>query len=208
MNRYVFVFPGIGYNEDRPLLYYSRKIAEKHGYHYIRLPQYDPVFKDIRSDLEIRRMMISSESENLENAIRILDLRPDDELLIISKSIGAAIASSYLKKCPHKFKAIYFTPIPEMFEDILPSSGIVFHGTNDPWADNELIEKGCRDNSLPLYITEGANHSLETGNIDNDLCELHQVMAICERHIKNDSASFGSTTRNNQTGFHMIRPIC
>lgn len=188
MNKHVFVFPGIGYNEDKPLLYYSRKLAEKYGYHYIRLIQYDPVFEDIKNDLEARRRMISNELQNLENAVRILGFQPDDELLIISKSIGAAIASRYLKKCPYKFKVIYFTPIPEMFDNVLPSSGIVFHGTNDPWADNELIEKGCRDNDLPLYITEGANHSLETGNIDNDLRELHKVMAICEKHIKNDSS--------------------
>ena len=32
MSRLAVIFPGIGYTADKPLLYYSRRIASKHGF--------------------------------------------------------------------------------------------------------------------------------------------------------------------------------
>ena len=36
---------------------------------------------------------------------------------------------------------------------------------------------------IPLYETEGANHSLETGDIDRDLREIRKVMEIVREFV-------------------------
>ena len=37
---------------------------------------------------------------------------------------------------------------------------------------------------LPLYLTEKANHSLETGDLDSDLEELQKIMRIVKKYTK------------------------
>ena len=48
MSKLAVFFPGIGYNVDRPLMYYSRKIASKLGYE-IRLLPYGGFPEDAKS---------------------------------------------------------------------------------------------------------------------------------------------------------------
>ena len=55
-------------------------------------------------------------------------------------------------------------------------TGIAFHGTADPWADTEMITNGCRKIGIPLYLTENANHSMETGDTLHDIFILHDIM--------------------------------
>ena len=38
MKKAAVLFPGIGYHTDKPLLYYSKKIAAEHGYEIIEVP--------------------------------------------------------------------------------------------------------------------------------------------------------------------------
>lgn len=35
MRKICVIFPGIGYSKEKPLLYYSKKIANEHGYEVI-----------------------------------------------------------------------------------------------------------------------------------------------------------------------------
>ena len=61
--------------------------------------------------------------------------------------------------------------------------GIVFHGTGDPWARTSRVEQLCREKKLPLYLTEGANHSMETGDVLKDLETMKQIMEQCEAYL-------------------------
>jgi hypothetical protein len=63
---------------------------------------------------------------------------------------------------------------------------IVFHGTADPWADTGVIRENCKKAGLPLYETEGANHSLETGKVDQDIKEMRKVMKIVREYAQSD----------------------
>ena len=68
---------------------------------------------------------------------------------------------------------------------------IAFHGTGDPWAETEVIKMACAERDIPLYITENANHSLETGHLETDLRILSETMekaAVCleTRNVKNE----------------------
>ena len=68
-----------------------------------------------------------------------------------------------------------YTPIEQALPYLDPT-GIAFHGTADPWADTEMITNGCQSIGIPLYLTEGANHSMETGDALQDIFILHDIM--------------------------------
>ena len=103
-------------------------------------------------------------------------LRTDyDRIFFFSKSIGTAIAARYAVLHGLHPGQVYFTPIEAALPDLDPA-GIAFHGTADPWADTELITNGCRKIGIPLYLTENANHSMETGDTLHDIFILHDIM--------------------------------
>lgn len=62
--------------------------------------------------------------------------------------------------------------------------GIVFHGTGDDWAKTEVIKEECEKRGLPLYLTENANHSMETGDVLRDIEILRKIMQSTEEYIK------------------------
>ena len=107
----------------------------------------------------------------------------DSDCLFISKSIGTAISAAYQGRHGISSKNIYFTPVEESFQFFAPNSGIVFHGTADPWARTPVVKNGCEKLQLPLYLTENANHSLETGNVTLDINELGRIMEICDKEL-------------------------
>ena len=38
MKKIAVIFPGVGYHADKPLLYYSKKIASQNGYEIVEVP--------------------------------------------------------------------------------------------------------------------------------------------------------------------------
>ena len=53
---------------------------------------------------------------------------------------------------------------------------IAFHGTADPWADTARIVRLCEQARIPLFLTPNASHSLETGDVQQDIRILGTVM--------------------------------
>lgn len=70
-------------------------------------------------------------------------------------------------------------------------SGIVFHGTRDPWVETRIVTGQCEALRLPLYITENANHSMETGDALADLKNLYGIMEICRKYLEGLSPFIG-----------------
>lgn len=70
-------------------------------------------------------------------------------------------------------------------------SGIVFHGTRDPWVETKVVTGQCETLRLPLYITENANHSMETGDALADLKNLYGIMEICRKYLEGLSPFIG-----------------
>ena len=108
----------------------------------------------------------------------------ENEILVISKSIGTAVAAAFQQKRGFVGKNIYFTPVKQSFLFMQPRSGIVFHGTADPWAETQDIREGCEKLELPLYITEGTNHSMETGDCLKDLQIMREIMEHCNEYLR------------------------
>lgn len=161
-------FPGIGYHCDKPLLYYSEKLAKQYQYETIRIA-YEGLSKDLDEAFE-------GALSQTEVRLSEIDWKQYEDVLFVSKSIGTAVACAYAKIHAVTCRNIYYTPLEKTFA-FAPQPGIVFHGTGDPWAETEMIRKKCRESGLPLFIVEESNHSLEIpGDTRRNLEILAEVM--------------------------------
>lgn len=146
------LFPGIGYHCDKPLLYYSGKLAAQYQYEVIKVP-YTNLSRSIPE-------AFADACSQTENYLKNINWSQYEDILFISKSIGTAVAAAYAQKHDIRCRNIYYTPLAQTF-DFAPQFGLVFHGTRDSWAETAVIEKKCQEHRLPLSIIENVNHSLE-----------------------------------------------
>lgn len=175
------VFPGIGYHVDKPLLYYSKKIAQGRGYQVVNVP-YGGFPANVKGSHEKMEACFVSALAQTEELLESMDFAQYEEVLFLSKSIGTAIACAYGQHHGLRTRNVYFTPVAETFQ-VQEQPGIVFHGTGDSWADTAVIKAECERRGLPLYLVPNADHSLETGDVLNDLSILRLVMETVERYI-------------------------
>ena len=177
------IFPGIGYTADKPLLYYTTRLAKKHGYQ-IQTVSYGTLPENIRGDSAKMKQAFELASEQTEQLLHGIDWSSYGSILFISKSIGTAISSAYAFRHNLKAKSILFTPLAETFSFPLQGS-IAFHGTADPWAETDSVQALAAQKEVPLFLTKNANHSLETSDVQTDLSILKTTMDRVERFIIN-----------------------
>ncbi|HBB60936.1 MAG TPA: alpha/beta hydrolase [Lachnospiraceae bacterium] len=174
-SKLMIFFPGIGYTNDRPLLYYTGKMAASEFGFTLKKVSYRGLPDKVKGDpvkmKEAFQAALRSAEDDLE-----LDFSAYSEIVMVSKSIGTAAAGAYAKKHDLCCRNIYYTPLEETFSWIRPESGIAFHGTADPWAGDEAVIRGCEKLRIPLTVIENANHSLETGDVRKDIFNLGQMM--------------------------------
>lgn len=176
------IFPGIGYHVDKPLLYYSRKLALQYGYQVINVP-YGNFPADVKGSEEKMREAFQSALSQTEEILKDVSFENYEEIIFISKSVGTAVASAYGQRHQLHTRNLYYTPVEASFR-WMEEPGIVFHGTRDSWADTERIQEESERRGFPLYLTEGANHSLETGDTGRDLENLIGIMKRAEEYLK------------------------
>ena len=152
------LFPGIGYHCDKPLLYYAKKLAAKYSY-TVREISYGCLPKNVKGNpakmAECYRLGLARAEEQLAD----VDWDDCNDVLLIGKSIGTAIAAAFAWKHIPQARSIWYTPLAETFP-LIHGEGIVFHGTRDPWAETAAVLQGCKGKGIPCYLTEDANHSL------------------------------------------------
>ncbi|MCC6094662.1 MAG: alpha/beta hydrolase [Eubacterium sp.] len=171
------VFPGIGYHCDKPLLYYSSKMAKSLDYKICKVPFHDlSGKKDLIGNPKRMREVFEKARAQAEEMLSDIRWKQVEDILFLSKSVGTAVAASYAADHDLQVRHIYYTPVEETFRFMQEGSGIVFHGTADPWVETRIVQNGCREKMVPLYITEQANHSLETGVVLADLKNLQRIM--------------------------------
>ena len=91
-------FPGIGYHCDKPLLYYSRKLAQECGYEETIALSYTYDGGNIRGNEEKMQQAFESLYEQAEKSLSAVDFDKYDEILFVAKSVGTIIASAYAEK--------------------------------------------------------------------------------------------------------------
>ena len=178
-------FPGIGYRFNKPLLYYSKKLAKECGYDtFLEVDYQIKKTTNIRGNAEKMREAFDEACESAEKFLAPIPWPEYDEIVFISKSIGTAKSSAYAFRHNLKVKRILFTPLAETFSFPLQGS-IAFHGTADPWAETDSVQALAAQKEVPLFLTKNANHSLETGDVQTDLSILKTTMDRVERFIIN-----------------------
>lgn len=174
-------FQGAGYHCDKPLLYYSKKIAKNKDYEIIEA-DYDfrEFVKNIKEDAEATQKALEFGLERVTEQLKDVDFSTYDRVVFIGKSIGTAIAAKYNAENEIGAEQIVFTPIEATFSYLSPCDGFVFHGTADPLCDTDMCVQLCEQMSLTYAVIPDANHSLETGDVSIDLTNMKRIMSIVE----------------------------
>ena len=85
--RLAVLFPGIGYHCDKPLLYYSARLAKAAGYEVLPVP-YAGFPGQVRGDAEKLRACLDLAQTQAEAMLATVDWAACGDLLFIGKSIG------------------------------------------------------------------------------------------------------------------------
>ena len=179
MKKLAVIFPGIGYHCDKPLLYYSKKIAAECGYEIIEV-NYTGFPGKVKGDKAKMRESFEMALSQAEDILADVDFDGSD-LLFIAKSVGTVVSGAYAKRHALKPRFILYTPVEATFEYTYEDA-IAFNGTHDPWTDTQAIRRLCDKQNIPVYITSFANHSLE---IEDSEVPIKSGESIGERNIKN-----------------------
>ena len=105
MSRLAVIFPGIGYTADKPLLHYSRRIADRAGYE-IKVIPYGGFPKKVKGDPEKMRRCFELALEQSEKLLAGIDLDSYSDILFIGKSVGTVAAAHIAAHSTHHSEAI------------------------------------------------------------------------------------------------------
>lgn len=185
-NKLAIFFPGIGYHCDKPLLYYSRKLADEAGYKSILTLDYSLVGSNItgniRGDREKMQQAFSYLYGQAAKQLSSVNWSDYNEILFVSKSIGTVIASAYAQNEHISCHQILYTPLYETYL-FSPQNAIAFLGTSDPWSNIEKVTDISREQKIPLFLYPDANHSLETKDTLRNIKTLQDVMEKAKRFL-------------------------
>ena len=201
MRKVAVIFPGIGYHADKPLLYYSCKLADKYGYELVKVkyPELKVNLKDAKA-AQLKEFFNEC-FKTTQDALKIMKLTENDDVLFISKSIGTSVAAGFAVSLGFSVRHVFFTPLARTFSFIKPEcDAIAFNGTNDSWADWKHIRELCSKINIPLTTVRGGNHSLETGRAVDDIANLHHIMKEVETFISGKNLSIYTIPVRNQDG--------
>ena len=174
MRKIACLFPGIGYTCDKPLLYYSWKLLNGLGWEIVPV-SYTGFPSGVKGNQEKMQQVAHMALEQAEEILQEIDWHKYSDILIVGKSIGTVVGAAYARRHRLPCRQIMFTPVEAAF-GFIGRQAIAFHGTADPWADTKTIRDNCHRLGIPLYETEGANHSLETGDVDADIKIIRKTM--------------------------------
>lgn len=174
-------FPGIGYTNDKPLLYYARKIARSHEYEEICIEYHDLPGK-VQGDKERMMQAVSIAYKQACERLASVDFSAYDEILMVGKSIGTVLVTRYCYEHNVKARMILYTPVEATFDVEIPDA-IAFIGSQDPWSDFLEVQKLAITRGVNLTMYPYCNHSLECGNAHKDILTLNEVMYLTEDFI-------------------------
>ena len=186
MKRLAVFFPGIGYTVDKPLMYYSRRIAAGLGYE-IKLLPYGGFPKKIIGSRERMEASYQIALRQTGEMLSDVDFSAYEELLFVGKSIGT-IAAAQTASDPavkERTRLVFYTPLEETF-GFDCGDAIVFTGSADPWVGQKesRIPALSGKKGYPCFLIPEANHSLESGDVQQDLKNLQKIMEETERFIR------------------------
>lgn len=173
------LFPGMGYHCDKPLLYYSSKLAQSKGYEVVTL-NFSGFPDNAKNDEELLRKSADIAFNQSVEQLKDIDFSKYEKVVFIGKSIGTVAMQMYRRKFNVNAVSVLLTPVEYTFENT-DKSCTAFHGTADPIADTAIITQFCSEQNIQLYKYENANHSIETKDVITNLEYLRDVINKVEK---------------------------
>ena len=168
------IFPGMGYNKDKPLLYYAGKLMRELGYD-VKYVEYHDLPQKILGNRELMIEAAQKAYGQAEEQLAELKLTEQDNIIFVGKSIGTFIAAKYVSDHHLSAIQIWYTPVEQTFS-FGSGKTAAFIGDADPWSDYDVVKKKADALGIPLYTYSGCNHSLESGDTLNDVETLVDVI--------------------------------
>ena len=179
-NRLALVFPGINYNADMPLLYYTTQVLQARGVDVLQLrPNYqDPAFQNIPVEGRLSWMARDSRA-GLEAGLAAGSYQ---QVILAGKSIGTLCMALLLAQSAGLDPSItlWLTPLlhdPLVVKAALEHSGPSFFlaGSRDETFDPQAMQLIQERTPARAWIAESADHSLEIHG--NPLQSLNLLLA-------------------------------
>ena len=174
-------FPGIGYTNDKPLLYYSRKLAAEQGYEVI-CTEYHDLPEKIKGNKEKMIQAGRMAFEQCRERLKDIDLAAYNDVLFVGKSIGTVIAVQYADAYVPTARLVLYTPLEATFSADI-KDGIAFIGEADPWSELDEVRRLAAKKHVPLYTYPDCNHSLECKSQRRNIEILGEVMELTEKYM-------------------------
>ncbi len=163
--RIAVIFPGIGYNKDMPLLYYSRKLMESYCGKIVCV-EYHDLPTDIKGDSEKMWKAANLAYAQVAEQLKDIDFSAYSDIVFIGKSMGTVIAAEYATEHNIKAMHIWLTPVEATFScaRVYPDlfrNAIAFIGGADTWSDVTKVQQIAEELQMRLKVIPDCNHSLE-----------------------------------------------
>lgn len=184
------VFPGLAYNSDMPLLYYSIQTILTSGINVLSVDY------DYSSNQDFMKQSTRDRADwLLGDSEAALDFATDDMnqriVCMMGKSLGTLMLGHFLetREDLRDAKTIWLTPLiknPELLEQMLAymKEAVLVIGTSDPHYDSDIIDRLNASTQLSGIIIERANHSLEIeGKVTDSLRVLTQIVSIIRQFL-------------------------
>ncbi len=168
------LFPGIGYTQDKPLLYIAGRLFKERGYEIINIGYHDlpkMVIGDPRVGRQVADVAYACACEQLS----AVDFGAYEDIVFAGKSMGTIISDVYVTNNKLPARQIWYTPVEATFQFKMNKDAIGFLGDNDPWSVFADVCKLAKRDGIKLYTYPGRDHSLETGNMVGDIDTLKDV---------------------------------
>lgn len=181
--RIAVIFPGIGYNKDMPLLYYSRKMVEPY-FTKIVCVDYHDLPTDIKVDEQKMWKAANLAYAQVSEQLRDIDFSEYSDIVFIGKSMGTVIAAEYATEHNINAMQIWLTPVEATFScarvypDLFRNT-IAFIGGADTWSDVAKVQQIAEEQQIFLKVIPDCDHSLEHKwfTVEKELDVLRNVMA-------------------------------
>ncbi|MBQ4868294.1 alpha/beta hydrolase [Priestia megaterium] len=158
-----FMFSGLGYTYEKPLLYYVTMLMLKHGIDVVHIHYTYPKELMTKSTDEIADVMMKDIDLVLQDVLSHNDYK---NIIFAGKSIGTIpLIQRIMKDEVYKDAVmLLLTPLltrTELFESLLECThkGLLVIGTRDHYYTEEVYQ--LKTNTMNIQVIENADHSLD-----------------------------------------------
>ncbi|WP_374989123.1 alpha/beta hydrolase [Priestia megaterium] len=162
-SRICFMFSGLGYTYEKPLLYYVTMLMLKHGIDVVHIHYTYPKELMTKSTDEIADVMMQDIDLVLQDVLSHNDYK---NIIFAGKSIGTIpLIQRIMKDEAYKdAELLLLTPLltrTELFKSLLKCThkGLIVIGTRDHYYTQEVYQ--LKTNKMNIQVIENADHSLD-----------------------------------------------